>query len=457
MGLPLPTRHSAEELGRPSRKAATAALEAHLDIQKGEPLRAALSGALKEAGKIGGHERRFAAYTTRELSRHQRYLNLAARALGHPPGRWLLPEDRALVRYALWRRLFTGAGWREFSAEIKLPGPIRPRTIHDQLLQEVVEAALPELGEDLDDPVERAAAVHSLPNWLAKALASSAPEGEVEALFAALNREPSLFLRARPPGARDARVAELRAEGIAAEPVPWAPDAIRITEPGMRVFESASMKRGLLQVQEPGSQLIAALGRNDAPRMLAVDACAGAGGKTLALADLVGAGGRVVATDKSRRRLEEARRRVRELGLRNVSFPDPAPVEDADLVLVDAPCSGTGSLAREPEQKWRLTAAAVKKFSETQREILEATVSALKPGAVLVYATCSLLREENEDVVSALLAAHPELRVEPAAEVLDPSSASVMEGPYLRVWPHRTASGGFFAARLRRVAQASGG
>jgi 16S rRNA (cytosine967-C5)-methyltransferase len=452
-----PTPHAAEALGRPSRKAAIAVLEAHLAIQKGDPLRGALSTALKDAGKLGGHERRFAAFATRELSRHQRFLDLAARTLGHPASRWLLPEDRALVRYALWRRLYAGAGWREVSSELKLPGPIRPRTIHDQFLQEVVEAPLPPLGEDLDDPVERAATLHSLPNWLAKGLASSAPEGEAEPLFAALNREPRLFLRARPPGDRDERLAELHAEGIAAEPVPWAPDAIRVTEPGMRVFESAPMKKGLLQVQEPGSQLIAALGRIDAPRSLAVDACAGAGGKTLALADLLGAGGRVVATDKSRRRLEEARRRVREFGLRNVSFPDPAPVKDADLLLVDAPCSGTGSLAREPEQKWRLTAAAVKKFSETQREILESTAAALKPGAVLVYATCSLLREENEDVVAALLAAHPELQVEPAGDVLGPEASPVLSGPYLRVWPHRAEAGGFFAARLRRSGQGTGG
>ncbi len=450
VGLPLPAPHPAAELGRPSRKAATAALEAHLAIQKGDPLRAALSTALKDAGKLGGHERRFAAFATRELSRHQRFLDLAARSLGHPPGRWLLPEDRALVRFALWRRIYSGAGWREISSELKLPGPIRPRTIHDHVLQELAETPLPELGEELVDPVERAAALHSLPNWLAKALAACVPEREVEPLFAALNRDPRVFLRARPPGARQERLSELRAEGIAAEPVPWAPDALCITEPGMRVFESAPMKRGLLQVQEPGSQLIAALGRIEVARALAVDACAGAGGKTLALADLVGEGGRVVATDKSRRRLEEARRRVRELGLRNVSFPDPAPLKDADLVLVDAPCSGTGSLAREPEQKWRLTAAAVKTFAQTQREILETTVSALKPGAVLVYATCSLLREENEDVVEALLAAHPELQVEPAGEVLGPDAAPVLSGPYLRVWPHRVSAGGFFAARLRR-------
>ncbi|MFP2899329.1 hypothetical protein [Corallococcus sp. 4LFB] len=124
--------------GRPSRRAATAALETHIAVLKGEPLKAALATALREAEGLGGQERRFVALAARELSRHQRLLDLAARQLGHSPGKHVLTEDQALVRYTLWRRLFCGEGWARIGPEVKLPGPVRPRTLHDAVLEGLV-------------------------------------------------------------------------------------------------------------------------------------------------------------------------------------------------------------------------------------------------------------------------------------------------------------------------------
>jgi 16S rRNA (cytosine967-C5)-methyltransferase len=141
---------------------------------------------------------------------------------------------------------------------------------------------------------------------------------------------------------------------------------------------------------------------------------------------------------------------VREFGLRNVTFPSPLPVEQADVVLVDAPCSGVGSLPREPDQKWKLTAKKVAEFQVTQRGILDSLAGRVRPGAVLVYATCSLLRDEDEAVVEGFLGAHPEFELESAGAVLGEGAQAVCVGPYLKVFPHRVEGGGFFGARMRR-------
>jgi 16S rRNA (cytosine967-C5)-methyltransferase len=449
-----PTPYDPEQLGRPSRRAATAAIEAHVAVLRGEPLKASLATALREAGGLGGQERRFAALAVRELSRHQRLLDLAARLLGQPPGKIGLTEDQALVRYALWRRIFCGEGWKRIGPEVKLPGPVRPRTIKDDLLARLVETPLPD--PPLPETVtERLATRYSFPTWLVERLAALHPEPVLEALLAALDEEPPLFFRVRPTGTRAEVIAQLVEEGVSAEPVELAPDAVRITDASHRVFETKVMKTGRLQVQDVGSQLIAEVCRppgGSLEGLTVADVCAGAGGKTLALADLVGAKGRVVAGDRSKRRLSQARERVRELSVRNVSFPHPLPLSGADVLLVDAPCSGTGSLGREPDQKWKLTAKAITDFQTTQLELLEEVGREARPGALIVYATCSLLPEENDAVVRSFLEKQPGFTLEPVGPVVgEERAAALCDGPFLRPLPPRVPGGGFFAARLRKV------
>jgi 16S rRNA (cytosine967-C5)-methyltransferase len=451
-----PEPHPPSLLGRPSRRAATAALEAHVAVQKGEPLRLALSEALREAQGLGGQERRYAALVTRELSRHQRLLDLAARSLGHAPGKLGMIEDHALVRYTLWRRVLCGEDWKRIGPEVKLPGPIRPRTLKDPFLEKLVTDPLPEQPPGVEAPLDRIASRHSFPTWFVERLAPRLPEATLEALLAALNEEPGLTFRARPEGDREAVLAALAEEGVAAEPIAVAPGALRITDASHRVFETRVMKAGRLQVQDVGSQLIAeacaaAPGEPGLAGQTVADVCAGAGGKTLALADAVGPSGRVFAGDRSRRRLADARERVRELGLRNVSFPHPLPLGTPDVLLVDAPCSGTGSLAREPDQKWKLTPKAIAGFQATQLALLEEVGQAAKPGALVVYATCSVLAEENDEVVQRFLERAPGFTLEPLAPVYGPERAALLcDGPFLRALPPRVPGGGFFAARLRK-------
>lgn len=424
--MTLPSTSTGEIAGIASRKAATAALKAHVAVLKGSPMRRAISEALEDGGNLGGKERRYIAFATRELSRHLRLLNLYASAHGVPMSKLHLPEDQAIFRYALWRRYVCGAGADKVMTEIALPGPLRPRSIPDQLIKTELTREVP---VEVRDPADK----HSFPTWLSERIAAIAPEGELDAILEALNREPTLTFRVRPIGTREALLPELKARGLQVEACEELPDAIRVTDGSRAIFESRWMKEGRLQVMDLGSQLLAAFCRAR-PGQVAVDFCAGAGGKTIVLADTVTPTGRVYAWDSSEKRLKEAKSRVGELKLRHVTFPTAPRIDLADLVLIDAPCSGTGTLGREPDQKWKLSVKQIDELNVTQLGILRDVARQLKPGALIVYGTCSVLREENEGVVEKFLAAVPGFTLEES----------------LRVWPHRLEGGGFFGARLRK-------
>lgn len=424
--MTLPSTSTGEIAGIASRKAATAALKAHVAVLKGSPMRRAISEALEDGGNLGGKERRYIAFATRELSRHLRLLNLYASAHGVPMSKLHLPEDQAIFRYALWRRYVCGAGADKVMTEIALPGPLRPRSIPDQLIKTELTREVP---VEVRDPADK----HSFPTWLSERIAAIAPEGELDAILEALNREPTLTFRVRPIGTREALLPEFKARGLQVEACEELPDAIRVTDGSRAIFETRWMKEGRLQVMDLGSQLLAAFCRAR-PGQVAVDFCAGAGGKTIVLADTVTPTGRVYAWDSSEKRLKEAKSRVGELKLRHVTFPTAPRIDLADLVLIDAPCSGTGTLGREPDQKWKLSVKQIDELNVTQLGILRDVARQLKPGALIVYGTCSVLREENEGVVEKFLAAVPGFTLEES----------------LRVWPHRLEGGGFFGARLRK-------
>jgi 16S rRNA (cytosine967-C5)-methyltransferase len=210
-------------------------------------------------------------------------------------------------------------------------------------------------------------------------------------------------------------------------------------------------------VQDEGSQLLSLLLEPKRQEMV-VDFCAGAGGKALHLAALMANTGSVYAFDVSARRLERLKPRLARAGVDNVRRVVIRDERDdrvqrlagkIDRVLVDAPCSGTGTLRRNPDIKWR--ALDVQKLAAVQCAILASASTLLKPGGRLVYATCSLLREENEDVVAGFLATHPDFVIVPAAEVLARRHVALIpDSEFLRLLPHRHRTDGFFAAVLER-------
>ncbi len=297
-----------------------------------------------------------------------------------------------------------------------------------------------------------------LPDWVYERLCAQFTASEVESLGRALQRPAPLDLRTNTIQTTPAQAIErLRADGIECEPTRYSPVGIRLAQkPAINrhpLFES-----GAIEVQDEGSQLLAFL---VAPRRqdMVVDFCAGAGGKTLALGAMMHSQGRLYAFDVSDKRLGNLRPRLKRSGLSNVFPQRIAGSNDShvkrlagkvDRVLVDAPCSGLGTLRRNPDLKWRQTEADIGEMMTKQSEILNSAAKLLKPGGRLVYTTCSLLHEENEAVVESFLSSHPYFHTIRACDALKPLGIELDTGTYLRLRPDLHETDGFFAAVMER-------
>jgi 16S rRNA (cytosine967-C5)-methyltransferase len=256
--------------------------------------------------------------------------------------------------------------------------------------------------------------------------------------------------------------AAFKLEGVEAEPTPYSPWGLRIQgKPALHKLDV--FLRGDVEVQDEGSQLLALM--TDAKRgEMVVDFCAGAGGKTLALGASMRNTGRLYAFDTSGHRLAALKPRLARSGLSNVYPAQIAHERDErikrlagkiDRVLVDAPCSGLGTLRRNPDMKWRQSPESVAELQVKQAAILAGASRLLKPGGRLVYATCSLLAEENEDIARAFTEATAQTMTPlPAQQVLERAHVegadSLVLGDFLRLWPHRHGTDGFFAAVWER-------
>jgi len=322
---------------------------------------------------------------------------------------------------------------------------------------------------DPSDPARHLAVAYSHPEWLvARWLEMLGPE-ETPLLLAADNEAAPTVLRARQ-GTRDRLIADLRAQGIAAAPGRWAPDAVVVEAAAPQIL--AGWRRGDFTVQSEASQLVALL-VDPPPGARVLDACAAPGGKTTHLAELAGDGALVVALERHPRRAVTVAATARRLGVA-VDGPDGAggaaarglgvatlaadarqpPLALAtrfDRILVDAPCTGLGTLRAHPEVRWSRTADDVRRLADLQLAILDGVTPLLAPGGVLVYATCTISREENEDLVARWLAAHGDVEREHAAAHLPSAAASLVDAAgALRTFPHRHGLDGFYAVRVRR-------
>ncbi|MBP8215308.1 MAG: RsmB/NOP family class I SAM-dependent RNA methyltransferase [Propionivibrio sp.] len=302
-----------------------------------------------------------------------------------------------------------------------------------------------------------------LPDWLYETLAGQFSAEELEKLALSLNQSAPLDLRVNLLKAeREPVLARLKADGLAA-------DACRYSPIGIRLVGKPSLSRhplfldGSIEVQDEGSQLLGFLLQPKRGEMVA-DFCAGAGGKTLLLGAMMRSQGRLYAFDVAEKRLAKLKPRLARSGLSNVH---PVRIETEndikikrlagklDRVLVDAPCSGLGTLRRNPDLKWRQTPESVAELNAKQASILNAAAGLVKKGGRLVYATCSLLEAENEAIVSAFLATHPDFVSLSAIEVLHKQGIEIdatdSADDRLRLLPHRHGTDGFFAAVLERA------
>ncbi len=394
-----------------------------------QPADAALSAYFR-AQKTGSRERAFIAETAYAVLRRRRWLTRLAGADANA-GQLALA---ALVR-------IQGVNLRQLEGALDA----------DEMAWVAALKARPEPQLTLAEQTD-------FPDWLAERLAARLGADDILELARALNRPAPLDLRVNDFKARrDDVLAQFAAEGINAEPCPYSPQGIRLkTKPALS--RHPLYLAGSIEVQDEGSQL---LGYLLAPKRgeMVVDFCAGAGGKTLLLGALMRSTGRLYAFDVSDKRLAKLKPRVARSGLSNVhpaclsGENDPRVKRLAgkiDRVLVDAPCSGLGTLRRNPDLKWRQTPQSVAELTRKQADILAAAARLVKAGGRLVYATCSILEEENAAIVDAFLQAHPDFHRLSAKDLLAKQGIALDCGDDMRLLPHRHGTDGFYAAVLER-------
>lgn len=310
----------------------------------------------------------------------------------------------------------------------------------------------PLAGHTLDHPDMPDAVRLEIPDWIFPRFQAALGADLVPEMQAALQPAP-MDLRANLlKTTREEAQAALAAEDVEATPTPFSPWGLRVAA-RRAITTGKAFTEGLVEIQDEGSQLIALLA-GAAPGMRVLDYCAGAAGKTLALAMTMKNRGHIVACDVSAPRLDAAVRRLRRAGVHNVERHLLATGEkwskrvarSFDRVLVDAPCTGTGTWRRNPDAKPRLTETDLTELVDKQARILDSAAQLVRDGGVLIYATCSLLKEENEEQVSGFLSRHPDFRQLPL-----PPGFPTGDGPVLRLYPARHGTDGFFAATLERV------
>jgi 16S rRNA (cytosine967-C5)-methyltransferase len=412
---------------RPLLDACTAAFAAVLPLE--EPADAALSGFFRRHAKIGQRDRATIADSVYAALRRRRLLESLVGA----------PSPRRLA-LATWT-LLLGASLRDLEPWLRGEEP--------QWLAAVKRATA--AGQPLGVQCE-------LPDWVVEKLSHRFEEPALLEMARGLAQSASLDLRVNSlKMTREAAMKRLADDGISAAATPYSPDGLRL-DGRPAINRHPVFLDGGVEVQDEGSQLLCHLVAPKRGEMV-VDFCAGAGGKTLALGALMRSTGRLYAFDISPKRLAGLKPRLARSGLSNVhpqrieGINDPRVKRLAgkiDRVLVDAPCSGLGTLRRNPDMKWRQTPEDVRELAAKQASLLAAAARLVKPGGRIVYATCSILDEENRQIAEAFLAGHAQFRLIPAMEVLEKERIDLDMGKYFEVWPHRHGTDGFFAAVFER-------
>lgn len=408
-----------------------------------QPADQALSQAFRSNKKLGARDRHFLAESAYAYLRHLSAIEDRLAETGFVRGQPTYVRRRAYLAAAL------GMGYDRMTSE----------------LSEGERAWL--TGQMSTIAGMKSPQRQSLPEWIYADWVAQLGEAEARTMADACLQPAALDLRVNILKAtRDELIADLRDAGVRAKALPELPEAVRV-EGKPSLSRHPAFTLGAFEVQDLGSQLLARLAHPKRGAFV-VDFCAGAGGKTLALGALMRNSGRLYALDRSAPRLARLKPRLARSGLSNVwPIAINGLADDrlkrlrgkAHVVLVDAPCTGLGTLRRNPDLKWRQKPDGLASVLALQAQILDAAVRLLAPGGRLVYATCSTRREENEGQIEALLARHPSLTRMPARGVLEaqglvlPESWAAYSGPNgedLRLWTHRTGTDAFFGAVLVR-------
>lgn len=440
-----------------------AALDALLAFERGQPVDEALTRALARHLPADPRDRALATELAYGVIRRLRTLDFALNSVATRPVGRMQPPVRSILRLAAYQLLYLDripahAAVHQAVAQARALGKGGvDRFVNAVLrgLQRNSRIPWPDAGRD---PVRHLTVVHSHPEWMVRRWLDRLGFDETSALCAANNRRPELTLRVnRLRGDVEGQAAALRAAGAEVAPGRYLAGALRVRA---QVAPDAlpGYAEGAWTPQDEGSMLVAGV-VDPQPGERILDACAAPGTKTTHLAELVADRGEVLALDADEARIDRIAGNARRLRLASIRWQHGDARQAASLVgpgwadrvLVDAPCTGLGTLARRPDLRWRKRPGDVDNLARLQREILEGVAPVVRPGGVLVYSTCTTEPEENQQVIRDFLEAHPEYRLEPVTpwvpQALEPA---VEDEGWLQVWPHRHGIDGFFIARLRR-------
>jgi 16S rRNA (cytosine967-C5)-methyltransferase len=403
---------------------------------------------------LGSHDRRFitkATYATlRHLRRCEHHLD---NALANFPDE-LLNSDRVLLLLAASLVLFPAS-----------------QTLTENILEPLVKGTrlkeqLPQIFENLqktevlpvENVVNRLAVQYSFPDWMVEQFIALYGNEEAERLCASMNEAAPLTIRVNTLKA-DVETCrkELAKQEIETTPVLYSPFGLNVTR-RVNMFSLTAFRDGLFEVQDEGSQLLPLL-IDPKPNAKVLDACAGAGGKTLELAALMKNRGEIFATDINRFRLEELRKRTKRAGVQNVRVHPIDSIDELhekysgffDIVLVDAPCSGLGTIRRNPGMKWMVTKEMISEIAEKQRMILRSTAPLVKSGGRLVYATCTILHQENEEQIKIFLSEHQDFIPADVSALAEKwNFKNMVSDGFIKLFPHIHGTDGFFCAMLEK-------
>ncbi len=407
---------------------------------------------------LGSHDRRFISETVYGMIRHRRLIEaLLERFLDEAPAfnKLNAQPQRILPLYEAFRsasevfHLVDGLElpqvppekWREFFPDLDQQAYCRWLLGHRDL------AFLP------NDQNIKLGVRYSFQDWMVEKWDGELGT-EAEPLLSCLNTPSPITLRVNTMKAtREECHGRLKKEGIETELTKFSPFGLTAKK-RFNIQTSAAFQEGWFEVQDEGSQLIA-MACSPQSGVKIIDSCAGAGGKTLQLASSMKDAGEIVAMDTEPARLQELSRRAERAGFRcitTIPTRDASPEslsQSGDCVLVDAPCTGTGTIRRSPWLKWSITESIVEEYAARQQEILSSNAQYVRLGGRLVYATCSLFRAENSDVVQSFLSSHPDFSLIPINLVLGPLGINGDHGT-LTLYPHRYGTDGFFVAVMKK-------
>ena len=422
----------------------------------------ALNRVIKSAVKsaeISQSDRGFACELVYGIVRRQRTLDALIDLLGKKKAAQQPPDLRIILHLGLYQlryldRIPTSAAVNTSVELAKANGISKLSGVVNGLLRNYVRQA--ELADPLKLPADKISQLgieHSFPNWIVETWLEQLSIEDTARLLAWFNQSPKIDLRVNTLKITVAEVkSALETVGVEVESVPGLPQGLRIESAGA-VTELPGYKQGWWVIQDSSAQLVSHLLDPQLGETI-IDACAAPGGKTTHIAELIGDEGRIIACDRAAKRLNKVRENAARLQLKSIEIAagDSRERDEfadvADRVLLDAPCSGLGTLHKRPDIRWRQTAQSITELCELQRELLEQAATWVKPKGVLIYATCTLNVLENEKVIQSFLGDRPHWSIQPPTDDITKSWATAQG--WIKVYPYLHDMDGFFMVRLVR-------